>query len=248
MPSNRATSIFVVLLIFASFAVGAMYMKIQYLEAGKNQPAPVNSNQPVASPSESPLSVGNLKKYARELGLDSARFDTCLDEHAAAQEVKKQQEYGQSVGVNGTPGFFVNGIVISGAQPFSVFKEVIDAELVGGLTEAKASESLKQAIKTGAVSLARVQVKPLGDTVKGSANAPVVLIEFSDFECPFCERAFPVIQKILTDYPDKIKFYYQQYPLPPDLHPNAQNAAEASLCAGRQGKFWEYHDKLFSRG
>lgn len=246
--SNRTTPILIILLIFASFAVGAMYMKIQYLEAKNNQPAITNSNQPTISPpSESPLSVDNLKKYAREMGMDSAKFDGCLDAHETAEEVKKQQEYGQSVGVNGTPGFFVNGIAVSGAQAYSVFKEIIDGELLGGITELNASESLKQMVKSGAVNLSRAKIAPIGDTFKGSDSAPVVLVEFSDFECPFCERVFPTVQKILEDYSGKVKFYYQNYPLPPDLHPNAQNAAEASLCAGKQGKFWEYHDRLFKR-
>ena len=68
-------------------------------------------------------------------------------------------------------------------------------------------------------------------------------MEFSDFECPFCQRHLPTLQKILTDYPQKVRLVYKQFPL--SLHPNSQKAAEASECAAEQGKFWEYHDQLF---
>ena len=79
--------------------------------------------------------------------------------------------------------------------------------------------------------------------VRGDFNAPITLVEFSDFECPFCQRHLPTLQKILTDYPQKVRLVYKQFPL--SLHPNSQKAAEASECAAEQGKFWEYHDQLF---
>lgn len=77
------------------------------------------------------LSIDDLKKYAKEIGLDMARFDKCLDEGAKAQMVSKGIDEGSMVGVSGTPAFFVNGVMISGARPFSDFKEAIDAELKG---------------------------------------------------------------------------------------------------------------------
>ena len=81
------------------------------------------------------------------------------------------------------------------------------------------------------------------DHVRGNFNAPITLVEFSDFECPFCEKHFPTLNKILSDYGDKVRLVYKHFPLP--FHPNAQKAAESSECASEQGKFWEYHDKLF---
>lgn len=80
--------------------------------------------------------------------------------------------------------------------------------------------------------------------VRGDFNAPVTLVEFSDFECPFCERHFPTLTKILNDYQGKVRLVYKHFPL--SIHPNSQKAAEASECADEQGKFWEYHDKLFT--
>jgi protein-disulfide isomerase/copper chaperone CopZ len=81
------------------------------------------------------------------------------------------------------------------------------------------------------------------DHVRGDFNAPITLVEFSDFECPFCARHYPTLKKILEDYKGKVRLVYKHFPL--SFHPNAQKAAEASECAAEQGKFWEYHDKLF---
>ena len=78
----------------------------------------------------------------------------------------------------------------------------------------------------------------------GAKNGKVTIVEFSDFECPFCVRAYPTVKKILSEYKNDVKFYYKQFPLI-NLHPNAQKTAEASLCALDQGKFWEWHNKIF---
>ncbi len=81
------------------------------------------------------------------------------------------------------------------------------------------------------------------DHIRGDFNAPITLVEFSDFECPFCARHNPTLIKILDDYKGKVRLVYKHFPL--GFHSNAQKAAEASECASEQGKFWEYHDKLF---
>ncbi len=89
----------------------------------------------------------------------------------------------------------------------------------------------------------RVTIATAGKPSQGPANAPIELIEFSDFECPFCLRAFPVVKQVMATYGDKIRLVYRHYPLP--IHPRARPAAEAAACAADQGKFWEYHDRLF---
>ena len=77
----------------------------------------------------------------------------------------------------------------------------------------------------------------------GKADAEVVLVEFSDFQCPYCARAAETVAKIKEAYGERIRFVFRQYPLP--FHNHAHGAAQASLAAHAQGKFWEYHDKLF---
>ncbi len=85
------------------------------------------------------------------------------------------------------------------------------------------------------------------DPVKGDPNAPITIVEFSDFQCPFCGRFFtqtlPLIEKNYVET-GKVKFVYRDFPIP-SIHPNAIPAALAAECADDQGLFWEYHDKLF---
>lgn len=91
----------------------------------------------------------------------------------------------------------------------------------------------------------RVEVETAGYPSRGPEDAPVVVVEFSDFECPYCRQTYPVLGQIEAAYTGKIRFVYRQFPLT-DIHPRAQKAAEASLCADEQGQFWEMHDLLFA--
>ena len=82
------------------------------------------------------------------------------------------------------------------------------------------------------------------DYVRGNPNAKVTMIEYSDFECPFCSRFAETTDEILDEYGDDIRFVYRHFPL--SFHPEAEPAALAAECAGEQGKFWEFHDELFA--
>ncbi len=79
--------------------------------------------------------------------------------------------------------------------------------------------------------------------MKGNPNAKVTIVEFSDFQCPYCSRAVPQIEAILKAYPNDVKIYFMHFPL--SFHQEAMPAAVASRCAQQQGKFWEMHDKIF---
>lgn len=89
----------------------------------------------------------------------------------------------------------------------------------------------------------RQEVAEAGRPARGPAKAPIEMIEFSDFQCPFCQRAFPTLMKVLDTYGDRIRFVYRHYPL--KNHPRARPAAEAAQCVNEQGRFWAYHNKLF---
>ncbi|MDR0965431.1 MAG: DsbA family protein [Myxococcales bacterium] len=88
----------------------------------------------------------------------------------------------------------------------------------------------------------KVEVKADGPAM-GPVDAPVTIITFSDFECPYCARAAQTMHKLVNNNAGKIRLVFRSYPLP--FHKNAKKASEAALCANEQGKFWEMHDKLF---
>jgi protein-disulfide isomerase len=105
-------------------------------------------------------------------------------------------------------------------------------------------KSLREAAKV-AVMLAppRAPVSLKDTPVRGEINAPVMIVEFADYECPYCQQIKPVLDKVSAEYPGKVAFAYKDAPLP--MHAHAQKAAEAAHCAGTQGKYWEFHDALF---
>ena len=81
--------------------------------------------------------------------------------------------------------------------------------------------------------------------LRGRPDAPVTIVEFSDFQCPYCRRVQSTLREVLAKYEGKVSLAFRDFPLR-QIHPNAQTAAEAARCAGEQGKFWEYHDALFA--
>jgi protein-disulfide isomerase len=81
--------------------------------------------------------------------------------------------------------------------------------------------------------------------LRGDPKAPVTIVEFADYQCPYCEKVEATIQELLKKYPGKVKVAFRDFPLAA-IHPNAQKAAEAVRCAGQQGRFWEFHDVLFA--
>ncbi len=89
-------------------------------------------------------------------------------------------------------------------------------------------------------------VEPVGDRdhVRGPATAPVTLVEYGDYQCPYCGQAFPVVEQLLAERPSTIRYAYRHFPLT-NLHPYAEYAAEAAEAAAARGRFWEMHDWLF---
>jgi protein-disulfide isomerase len=130
------------------------------------------------------------------------------------------------------------------AQVHDPIKGLLSAERLDAARTAFIETLKTKTAVTVSLEPPRQTIATDGRPTKGSKDAPIQLVEFSDFQCPFCQRANPTVEQVLRTYGDKIRFVYRHYPLP--NHPDARPAAEAAACAGMQDKFWVYHDKLFA--
>ena len=138
----------------------------------------------------------------------------------------------------------------AGKLPPNVTFEQVKPQIAQFLTQAPREKAIEDLFKkllkeqNGALYLSepRVQVEATGPS-KGPASAPVTIVEFSDFQCPYCGMATKELHQVMGQYGDKVRLVFRNFPL--DFHKQAQKAAEAGLCAQEQGKFWEMHDKMF---
>jgi len=206
------------------------------------------------------LDPANLEKFAQEIGLNVARFKKDFEDPKTKEQVASDQALANSVGANGTPTFMINGRELVGAQPFPAFQTIIDEEIKkadellkkGTKLEDVYTKLMEQAAAAPPPAAAAAAAPPpaekqdiaVGDApTKGPKSAPVTIVEWSEFQCPFCSRVLPTLKQIETTYKDKVRFAFKHQPLP--FHNNAQIAAEASMAAHEQGKFWQMHDKMF---
>jgi len=135
-----------------------------------------------------------------------------------------------------------------GGQTLEQIKPKIVEYLKQGRTDERRQafiEELKKKHKTVvALRPPVVEVATAGRPQRGGAKATVTIIEFSDYQCPFCGKAEVTVDQVMKQYGDKVRLVYRDFPLP--MHPQARPASEAANCANAQGKFWEYHAKLFA--
>jgi protein-disulfide isomerase len=200
-----------------------------------------------------------LEIYAEEIGLDLRRFGLALDQHTYKKEVADDLALAARLGARGTPSFFINGRFLAGAHPRETFVTLCDEELKRaeallrkGVRAAKLYEALiakgepgpKPAAPAPVAAEERVKVVVAPrDPAAGPRGAKATLVVFSDFQCPFCSRLAPTLQELRKRFPRDLRVVFKQLPLP--FHQHAALAAEASLAAHAQGKFWEMHDTLF---
>jgi protein-disulfide isomerase len=204
-----------------------------------------------------------LDKDAQEVGLNMAKFKDAMDKEKGKERIKRDQDDATKFGARGTPNFFINGRNLRGAQPVEAFKTVIDEELKkadaklaagtprgqlyasfikDGLDKAAAPAPQQRPGEPDATTRFRADIK--GAPVKGAKDALVTIVQFSDYQCPFCSRVEPTVAKVMDEYKGKVRVAWRDLPLP--FHPNAMPAAIAARAAGEQGKFWEMHDKIFA--
>ncbi len=194
-----------------------------------------------------------FKQYASALGLDTTAFNGCLDSGKFVSKINADLQTGVKAGVTGTPAFFINDWFISGAQPLNVFQNAIAALQRGEKpTPTPLPPPTPTPLPAGADIFSPDPNRPGmtygGFYTVGDANAPIMMVEFSDLQCPYCSQHFREVEpQIKSDWidPGKVRVVFVHFPL--TIHPQAPKAGEAAECAGAQGKFWEMHDLLFSK-
>ena len=200
------------------------------------------------------LGDADLEKYATEIGLDMAKFKAHMSAQTSKPLVDKDMELANLINARGTPNHFVNGRNLVGAQPYESFKALVDEELAKAKTKLSAGTAAKD-LYAEIIANGR-QWEPLDPKVneftlsdrpfKGTENAEIVIIEYSDFQCPFCSRVAPDMKAVAEDaeLKGRVKVVFKHFPL--SFHEQAKPAAYASIAAHKQGKFWEMHDKIFA--
>ena len=200
--------------------------------------------------------------YAKQVGVNPKALSRDLDALEYGPDVRRDMRQGRRLGVNSTPTFFINGRHVSGAKPIEEFEAIVADELqraerwkAQGVAPQKLYE---HATRDGYTKVAYSKGRrgldpdgvfpvPLGDSpTQGPNDAPITVVVFGDFQCPFCARGHQTMQELLRDYAGKLRVVYKHKPLP--FHSFAFVAARASMAAHAQGKFWAYHDALYARG
>lgn len=200
------------------------------------------------------LTLSQAIYESRRKALDELVGNLLLDQEANAQGVERTALFAREVSSKVespadsevTAWYLANQERVGGAtleqarQPIREFlvNERTQTALEAYLARLKTKTPVKLSLEPP-----RERVSATGASL-GPAAAPVEIIEFADFECPFCLKAFPIVKQILAAYGDRIRLVYRHFPL--QQHPNARPAAEAAQCALEQEKFWPYHDRLFA--
>jgi protein-disulfide isomerase len=213
------------------------------------------------------MSADTIRTWAVAAGADSREIEEGIARKKWGEKVERDLAVAKRLGVNGTPASFVNGVSLTGAQPFEKFKDVIDAELAKAKDLAAHGVARERIYARMAAAnyqepkLAKhddddddddkpdtqVWKVPVGSSpVRGSSSALVTVIEFGDFQCPFCKRVQPTLERLRTEYGDRVRWVWKDQPL--SFHPRAEPAAELARSARAQkgeAAFWTAHDKLF---
>jgi protein-disulfide isomerase len=209
------------------------------------------------------LGTDALVGWAAQVGVDGTKLRQGLEAHTWAEKVDRDLAFVKATGAQGTPHFFINGVALSGAQHLHRFVEIAKAELAKAQAEiakgasperiyatmSKANFTNPPPNKEGAAeeddkTIWRV---PLGASpVRGPDTALVTIVEFADFQCPFCKRVLDTLKRVQGTYGDKVRFVWKNEPMP--FHPRAEPAAELAEFAykakGNAG-FWAAYERLF---
>ena len=216
------------------------------------------------------LTDANYEKWAGEAGADVNKFREAYKAKKHAAKVDEDAALANKVGATGTPAFRINGATVSGAQPFDNFKKVIDEQLAeakklvaagtkpadvyvaltkknAGTTEQAAPQQPQPPQKPPEEDTAVWKVPvSADDPQKGPKDALVTIVEWSEFQCPFCKKVGDTMKQIVQTYPNDVRIVWKDNPLPfhPRAKPTAIMARHAFKTKGDKG-FWDAHDALF---
>lgn len=214
------------------------------------------------------LTEENIKSWAQQSGVDMAKFNEAFSAKKYAAKLQEDMAMATKVGATGTPAFRINGVTLVGAQPFEKFKEVIDQQLAeaqklvaSGTPKERVYVELSKKNATAAPEAAQPQERPAepppdttvwkvpvfeDDPQAGPKDALVTIVEWSEFQCPFCKRVGDTIKQIKDTYGKDVRFVWKDNILP--FHPRAKPAAilarHAYKTKGNEG-FWAAHAALF---
>jgi protein-disulfide isomerase len=174
-----------------------------------------------------------LAAIAVQSGLDVVAWQSCRSDPAMASRVNGDLSLAGTAGVHATPTFAVNGTLLVGAQPAAPFRTALDA------ARARASGVPAALYYESAVPQIPVGTSP----VRGPAEAWITVVEFSDFQCPYCATAQSTLATVLPEYGTDVRVVFKNYPL--SFHSHARTIAIAAECAHAQGRFWQFHDLVF---
>jgi protein-disulfide isomerase len=215
---------------------------------------------------QSKLGSENWEEWAKQAGpIDLDAFRVGLRGHAWASAIDADLADGRSAGVDGTPSFFINGIPVVGAQELTTFQAIVDAQMVAArakraagtspavvyaqlASDNRTNEPLRRDDTGDAEDTRTVYQIPVGTSpALGNPNALVTIVEFSDFECPFCRSVEATLKSLRDRYGDKLRIIWKNGPLP--FHPWAEPAAQAALEVRAEkgdAAFWQVHDAIFA--
>jgi protein-disulfide isomerase len=144
--------------------------------------------------------------------------------------------------------FLMVGLVLGGVIGYLYGRITAPVQVIEGVVPQQTPRPPPPRETVAPATQKNIDMKSLidDDPWAGNKNAKVIVVEFSDFQCPFCQRAAPTVKQIIETYGDNILFVYRDFPIH-SIHPQAQKAAEGAQCAFEQDRFWDYHDKLFER-
>lgn len=244
LTNPNFTLILIGLLLVGSFFAGRYYTKVEMYEGGSTT-GTQNAQQ---EKSRTQKVLASINDYAKKAGANEKDFASCFENKDTQDNVQAQYQSGITAGIQGTPGNILlntqtgQGVLVSGAQPLENFQAYIDFMLNG--------TPVPDNVKTlnGDV-VENFNVPPVTDSdhIFGNAQGKIALIEYSDYECPYCQRFHPTAQQLVENNSD-LMWVFRHFPLD-NIHKDARPLAIASECVAKvagNDAFWKFTDAVYN--